>query len=99
PIAFDQAISPLRTTAAETEGSLSACRSARMRSSAGARDSGAGKRPQRARHELERALHVVVVDVEVRDRAQPPAGGPRETDAVAREPLDRLGLREPERRD
>src|SRR5215468_5314675 len=93
--------SPPRTTAAATDGSRSAWRARRARSSAGASESGARKpRSERARHELDGALDVLVVDLEMRDRAQHSGlarGG--EADAGVRPPRDRVGRRQSEPRD
>src|SRR6185437_3679752 len=89
--------SPPRTTAAATEGSRSACRARSRRSSAGASESGAGKRVQRAGDELERALDVVVVDVEMHDGAKDTGlHRGREADTGVREQCQRVGRRESE---
>src|SRR5205823_7121122 len=87
------AISPSRTTEAATLGRRAACRSASMRSSS----SGVDMCPESLRHELERALDVVVGEIEVRDGTQHAAPlRPRERDAVLAQPVERLLLSEPE---
>src|SRR5215831_16847583 len=78
PTAFAQTISPLRTTAAATDGRRSACRSCSRRSSS----SGGDMRPKRARHCGERVLDVVVVEIEMGDGAQHPGARAREKHAL-----------------
>ena len=81
PTAFDQATSPPRKTEAERLGSRpSRCASPMSREK---RSSGVGKGSEGAWNQLHRSLDVAVVDIKMRDRAQPRRmGRHREPDTV-----------------
>src|SRR5438132_2377317 len=101
PTAVSQTGSPSRTAAATIDGSrLSACSRRTSRSSSFVKLSGADKSSERARDQLDRAVDVLVRDVEMGDGAEHRrVHGAREPDACGVEPLPSLGARQPERSD
>src|SRR5438105_5756958 len=101
PNAVSQSGSRSRTMETAIDGRrLSACSRRTSRSSSAIRVSGADKSSERARDQLDRAVDVLVRDVEVGNGAEHPrTHGARKPDTGRVEALPRLGARQPERRD